>query len=83
MREFPIFDTHNDLPWELRVLDPEGAVRRDGTLDLRKSRFGVAASLDTDFARARAGRLRGQAWSVWVPCHVNQFKLYFFFFSFF
>lgn len=36
-------------------------------LDLRNN-LSATSELDTDFARASAGGLRGQFWSVWTPC---------------
>lgn len=55
----PVIDGHNDLPW---------ALRKDGFYDFDK--VDIAASqpqLHTDLARLRAGGVRGQFWSVFVP----------------
>ncbi len=59
--DFPVFDGHNDLPWELRR-----RVRGDlGALDLRTDRS--ATGLHTDLPRLRTGRVGAQFWSVYAP----------------
>ncbi|WP_432558542.1 dipeptidase [Granulicoccus sp. GXG6511] len=55
----PVLDGHNDLPWELRV-------RFAGDLDTCDPVAGIP-ELHTDFPRLRAGGVRGQFWSVFVP----------------
>nr|WP_239491629.1 dipeptidase [Luteitalea sp. TBR-22] len=55
----PVFDGHNDLPWEMRV-------RADYDFD----RIDVSKpqpQLMTDVPRLRAGHVGGQFWSVYVP----------------
>ena len=59
--DYPVFDGHNDLPWELRR-----RVRGDlGALDLRTDRS--ATGLHTDLPRLRTGRVGAQFWSVYAP----------------
>jgi len=59
LRESPLIDGHNDLPWALRDL----VGGRLSTVDLRRRQ----AALMTDIPRLRAGGVGGQFWSVWVP----------------
>lgn len=55
----PVIDGHNDLPWALRT---------DGFYDFDKVDIAVPQpQLHTDLARLRAGGVRGQFWSVFVP----------------
>ena len=58
LRQVPLVDGHNDLPWELREAEAPGALLPD----LRLRRAG-----DTDIPRLREGELAGQFWSVYVP----------------
>lgn len=60
LREFPVADGHNDLPWALRE-----QVRYD--LDARDIATDQSAFLHTDLARLRAGGVGAQFWSVYVP----------------
>ncbi|MFE1315627.1 dipeptidase [Streptomyces sp. NPDC058755] len=60
LREFPVVDGHNDLPYALRK-----QVRYDlDALDLAASQ---SASLHTDLPRLREGGVGAQYWSVYVP----------------
>ncbi|MFC9061694.1 dipeptidase [Streptomyces sp. NPDC057074] len=59
LREFPVVDGHNDLPWALRE-----QVRYD--LDARDIASDQSAHLHTDLARLRAGGVGAQYWSVYV-----------------
>ncbi|WP_330458216.1 dipeptidase [Streptomyces sp. NBC_00820] len=60
LREFPVVDGHNDLPWALRE-----QVAYD--LDARSIDTDQSAYLHTDLARLRAGGVGAQYWSVYVP----------------
>ncbi|MFF6781672.1 membrane dipeptidase [Streptomyces sp. NPDC012510] len=60
LREFPVADGHNDLPWALRQ-----QVRYD--LDARDIATDQSACLHTDLGRLRAGGVGAQFWSVYVP----------------
>lgn len=56
----PVFDGHNDLPWEIRN---DTIARKDPTrYDLRTRSRG-----HTDIPRLRAGRVGAQFWSVYLP----------------
>lgn len=59
LREFPVADGHNDLPWALRQ-----QVRYD--LDARDLATDQSAHLHTDLPRLRAGGVGAQFWSVYV-----------------
>ncbi|MER6187029.1 dipeptidase [Streptomyces sp. NPDC001652] len=59
LREFPVVDGHNDLPWALRE-----QVRYN--LDARDIATDQSAHLHTDLARLRAGGVGAQYWSVYV-----------------
>lgn len=60
LREFPVVDGHNDLPWALRE-----QVGYD--LDARDIAADQSAALHTDLARLREGCVGAQYWSVYVP----------------
>ncbi len=59
LREFPVVDGHNDLPWALRE-----QVRYD--LDARDIAVPQNAHLHTDLPRLREGGVGAQFWSVYV-----------------
>ncbi|CAM5450070.1 dipeptidase [Streptomyces aurantiogriseus] len=59
LREFPVVDGHNDLPWALRE-----QVRYD--LDARDIATDQHTHLHTDIPRLRAGGVGAQYWSVYV-----------------
>jgi membrane dipeptidase len=62
LREVPLIDGHNDLPWQFR--------KRGGDLnaiDLRVNSRNAKPPLATDIPRLRTGGIGGQFWSVYVP----------------
>jgi membrane dipeptidase len=59
LRESPLIDGHNDLPWQYR----EKASSDLSKLDIRQPQ----PQLQTDIPRLRRGGLGGQFWSVYVP----------------
>nr|WP_189814225.1 dipeptidase [Streptomyces olivaceoviridis] len=61
LREFPVVDGHNDLPWALR----EQVGYDLDALDIAGDR---SERLHTDLPRLRAGGVGAQYWSVYVPC---------------
>ncbi len=61
LREFPVVDGHNDLPWALRK---QAGYDLDA-LDIAGDRSG---HLHTDLPRLRAGGVGAQYWSVYVSC---------------
>jgi len=64
LREHPLIDGHNDLPWAIRQ-DHE-AVGDPDRYDLARPTRG-----HTDLARLRAGGVGGQFWSVYVPAETG------------
>jgi membrane dipeptidase len=64
LRDHPVIDGHNDLPWRIR----EDTVHpRDvSAYDLGKGTPGM-----TDLARIKAGHLGGQFWSIYIPGEPN------------
>ncbi|NEY33900.1 membrane dipeptidase [Streptomyces sp. PRKS01-65] len=59
LREFPVADGHNDLPWALREQVRYDLAARDIAAD-------QSAHLHTDLPRLRAGGVGAQYWSVYV-----------------
>src|SRR5215470_12457058 len=60
LRDAPLVDGHNDLPWVIRE-DPK-AKGNVLLYDLR-----AHAPEETDLARLREGQVSAQFWSVWIP----------------
>lgn len=63
LRQTPVIDGHNDLPWEIR--DKYDFWRRPLNLDADTSR--LEARLQTDLPRMKRGGVGAQFWSVWIP----------------
>ncbi len=63
LREVPLIDGHNDLPWQYR----ERAKNHLAQIDLRADQSKLEKPLHTDIARLEAGGLGAQIWSVYVP----------------
>ncbi len=63
LREVPLIDGHNDLPWQY-----EQRVKNHlAQIDIRQDQSKLTPPLHTDIARLRQGRIGGQFWSVYVP----------------
>jgi membrane dipeptidase len=67
LREVPLIDGHNDLPWQYR----ERVKNHLAQIDLRQDQSKLEKPLHTDVARLRAGRVGGQFWSVYVPASLK------------
>jgi membrane dipeptidase len=72
LKETPLIDGHNDLPWELR----ERYQGRLSAIDLMSDTSGLptppdGAPLMTDIPRMRAGMVGGQFWSAWIPVEIK------------
>jgi membrane dipeptidase len=72
LKQTPLIDGHNDLPWEIR----ERFKGRLAAIDLASdtARLPIppdASPLMTDIPRLRAGMVGGQFWSVWVPVEIK------------
>jgi membrane dipeptidase len=72
LKQTPLIDGHNDLPWEIRVRFKG----RLAAIDLASDTSKIAPPPDepalmTDIPRLRAGLVGGQFWSVWVPVDIK------------
>jgi len=63
LRQVPLIDGHNDLPWQYREYCHDNV----NGLDLTRDHTGLEPKLVTDLPRLRQGHLGGQFWSVYVP----------------
>jgi len=63
LREVPLIDGHNDLPWQYE----ERVKNHLAQIDIRQDQSKLTPPLHTDIARLRQGRLGGQFWSVYIP----------------
>ena len=62
LREVPLIDGHNDLPWQYRKR------RNDfSAIDLTRDTSQLTPPLITDIPRLRLGGVGAQFWSVYVP----------------
>src|SRR5688500_12665649 len=59
LRDWPVFDGHNDLPYAVRDLDPASPA-----IDITR-----LSGTHTDLERLAAGGVGAQWWSVWVPAN--------------
>ncbi|HYG48819.1 MAG TPA: dipeptidase [Allosphingosinicella sp.] len=67
LRQTPVIDGHNDLPWEIR--DAYDFWRKPLDLDSDTSR--LQARLQTDLPRMKKGGVGAQFWSVWIPADLK------------
>ena len=67
LRQTPVIDGHNDLPWEIR--DSYDFWRKPLDLDSDTSR--LEARLQTDLPRMKKGGVGAQFWSVWIPADLK------------
>jgi membrane dipeptidase len=70
LKDTPLIDGHNDLPWAFR----EHWKNHIGEVDLRSDTSKLKDPLHTDIARLRAGGVGGQFWSVYVPVDYKEAK---------
>jgi len=63
LREVPLIDGHNDLPWQYE----ERVKNHLAQIDIRQDQSKLTPALHTDIARLRQGRVGGQFWSVYIP----------------
>ena len=72
LKQTPLIDGHNDLPWEIRQRFKGRLSAVDLASDTSKLPTPPDASpLMTDIPRLRAGMVGGQFWSVWVPVEIK------------
>ena len=62
LREFPLIDGHNDLPWQYRKRSNDLSA-----IDLARGTSKLSPPVVTDIPRLRAGGIGAQFWSVYVP----------------
>jgi membrane dipeptidase len=72
LKQTPLIDGHNDLPWEIR----ERFKSQLASIDLKSDTSKLtpppdASPLMTDIPRLHAGGVGGQFWSVWVPVNIK------------
>jgi membrane dipeptidase len=72
LKNTPLIDGHNDLPWEIR----ERFKSRLADIDLNADTAKLVPPADapplmTDIPRLRAGMVGGQFWSVYIPVEVE------------
>jgi membrane dipeptidase len=63
LKDVPLIDGHNDLPWQYR----ERVKNQLAQIDIRQDQSKLEKPLHTDIARLRQGHVGGQFWSVYVP----------------
>jgi membrane dipeptidase len=63
LKEVPLIDGHNDLPWQYRAR----AKNQLAQIDIAKDQSKLERPLHTDIPRLRQGRVGAQFWSVYVP----------------
>jgi membrane dipeptidase len=63
LKDVPLIDGHNDLPWQYR----ERVKNQLAQIDIRQDQSKLEKPLHTDIARLRQGHIGGQFWSVYVP----------------
>ncbi len=67
LKEVPLIDGHNDLPWEYH----ERVKNHLAEIDIAKDQSKLARPLHTDIPRLRQGRIGAQFWSVYVPVELK------------
>jgi membrane dipeptidase len=73
LKQTPLIDGHNDLPWEIR----QRFHSKLSTIDLRGDTRAIPVTADdvalmTDIPRLRLGQVGGQFWSVYVPVEMHE-----------
>jgi membrane dipeptidase len=67
LREVPLVDGHNDLPWELR----QRVKNHLGQIDLTTDTSKLERPMHTDIPRLRQGGVGAQFWSVYIPASIS------------
>jgi membrane dipeptidase len=67
LKEVPLIDGHNDLPWEYH----ERVKNHLAEIDIAQDQSKLTKPLHTDIPRLRQGRLGAQFWSVYVPVELK------------
>ena len=66
LREVPLIDGHNDLPWQYRTRVDNHLSR----IDLRDTTL-FAPPMHTDLSRLEKSGIGGQFWSVYIPASLD------------
>jgi membrane dipeptidase len=66
LREVPLIDGHNDLPWQFQHRNKSAP-----DIDLSEDTSKLTPPLLTDIPRLRAGGVGAQFWSIYVPTHLS------------
>ena len=75
LKQTPLIDGHNDLPWEIRERFQSQLANVDLKSDTSKLTPPTgSAPLMTDIGRLHAGQVGGQFWSVWVPVDIKGYE---------
>ena len=75
LKQTPLSDGHNDLPWEIRERVQSQLAKVDLKSDTSKlTPPPEGAPLMTDIVRLHAGQVGGQFWSVWVPVNIKGYE---------
>jgi membrane dipeptidase len=67
LKDVPLIDGHNDLPWEYR----ERVKNHLAQIDIRQDQSKLEKPLHTDIQRLRQGHVGAQFWSVYVPVELK------------
>lgn len=67
LRQVPLIDGHNDVPWQYRKRTSNDF----SALDLAHDTAELQPAMHTDIPRLRAGGVGGQFWSVYVPTKLS------------
>jgi len=67
LRETPLIDGHNDLPWQFRKLSQDGV----DAIALAGDTTHLTPPVATDLKRLKAGGVGGQFWAVYVPASLS------------
>jgi membrane dipeptidase len=67
LRQYPVIDGHNDLPWEIR----DKYEAKVESVDLDKDTSTLPLPLQTDIPRLRKGHVGGQFWSVYIDAGIT------------
>jgi membrane dipeptidase len=66
LREVPVIDGHNDVPWQYR----SRAANHLARIDFRDT-SGLEPAMHTDLARLARSGIGGQFWSVYIPAELD------------
>lgn len=67
LKQVPLIDGHNDVPWQYRKRTSNDF----SALDLAHNTAQLQPAMHTDIPRLRAGGVGGQFWSVYVPTKLS------------